>query len=206
VAIIPFLEDKVHGDKNFIKDIKRIGAMGRDTFAFGRGLTDEALRQLNSLDEDFSSQIEKGGLPDYVLRDFEVAQGRLSDDYSRSGKAFTASLQQQAKQSGGRLSPEAIAAMMKENESDLGESFFNARNDLSSKQAGMRLQHTDYLFDQIRQIREKKLGTAQAELDRGQAAQIASILARLDRNKAIASTITSMFGASAGAGFTGGGR
>jgi hypothetical protein len=194
MAIIPWLEDKVHGDKNFIKDIKKYGEQGRIGYGEGEAIFGEGLGGVRALDKAYSDRLAKGQiLSPNVVQSFAALRGRVADTSARDTTDLNASLAQRNAQAGGRLSMEQMEELRKSGDQGIRDSEFEAQKDIGIKQAELELTETNRLQDRIEQARNQILEAGKFKQQLGQQAQIASILARLDRNKAIASTISSFF-------------
>lgn len=134
------------------RDVGNFGKFAKGLYDPARGLTDESLGDLRRISGDYRDLIRKGGLTDAVNREYDVQQGRISDDVIRAGRSFRASLVQQAQQNGGTLTPAAQAELARENESNVNEQAFGARNNLSFEKARVAQDATKTLQDRILQI------------------------------------------------------
>lgn len=146
---------------------------------------------------DFRDLIRRGGLTDALAREYDVQQGRISDDVVRAGRSFRATLQQQAAASGGQLSPAAMAAMAKEAEVETNEAAFNARNELSFERARVAQENTARLQQQILDIADAIRTTGMTREEMAQAGRLAIQGLRFERNRAIDNSArgwASMFG------------
>lgn len=139
---------------------KRLRFEGEAITDYGFDLHRGAYGDLEALDRQLVGE-RAAGLPDYVRRAFEVGQGRLTDEATRSNRSFAAGLVQRARASGGRLDPNAALEYQLENERGVNEELFGARGALSAQEAGAQLEHTNRLLDSIMAIRDRKLGSAE---------------------------------------------
>jgi hypothetical protein len=147
----------------------------------GAGQTDEGLNDLRGLQGTFQGYINNGGLTPDLQRQFDVAQGQLSDQYTRSGRSLNAALAQRRLQSGGQLTPEAIAEMEKEGQSSADEQYFGASNNLALQKADMSFQATKDWYGRIQSIADTIRSTG---LTREQAALAARLqMAGLAQNR-----------------------
>lgn len=163
----------------------------------GQRLTDEGLADMRRISGDFRDLIRRGGLTDALAREYDVQQGRISDDVVRAGRSFRATLQQQAAASGGQLSPAAMAAMAKEAEVETNEAAFNARNELSFERARVAQENTARLQQQILDIADAIRTTGMTREEMAQAGRLAIQGLRFERNRAIDNSArgwASMFG------------
>lgn len=179
------------GGRDTGKDLSNFARQFQADRAAGRGLTDEGLGDLRRISGDYRDLIHKGGLTDAVNREYDVQQGRISDDVIRAGRSFRATLAQQAAQNGGYLSPAAQAALAKENESNVNEQAFGARNQLSFEKARVSQEATSQLQTRILEIADMIRTTG---LTREQMAQLGQLQVQQlmhDRNREIASSLTS---------------
>lgn len=199
MSIIPWLEKNVHGDGNIAKDIKKYGTFGQESYDAGRKLTEEGLGGLRSDLKLFDDRL-RDPLGEEGNSIFRRASGQISDAAVRRNRSFSARLAERARQSGGTLSPAAIAELEQETQRDVAEEQFKSEFELASEKAALTLSETNRLFDRRSDIRKTMLGVADADKARGSAAWLASLGLRLDRHKAIAQTISSMTGGLTGTG------
>jgi hypothetical protein len=191
-GIAGFLEGLISGDAP-LKDFKRFGQYGQDTIAAGRKLTDEGLFGLRGDLKLFDDRL-RNPLGDETKSIFNRARGQVSDDSVRRQRGFTASLAERARQSGGTLSPAAIAELEQQTQRDLSETEFQSQFAIDSQQAALTLTETNKLFDRRADIRRTMLGIGEADKDRGLQQWLASLNLRHNRNAAIAATIASTTG------------
>lgn len=163
-------------------DIKRLSGMGVADYNSGRALTDEGLGDLRRISGDYRDLIRKGGLTDSLNRGYDVQQGRISDDVVRAGRSFRASLVQQAQQNGGFLSQAAQAELAKENEADVNEKAFDARNEVAFDKAKVQQEATRSLQDRILQVADMIRTTGLTRESQGYAAQFQALAARQKNN------------------------
>jgi hypothetical protein len=175
-------------------DINRVRDSGRDSLGSGIGITDSAVGDLRSISGDFRDLIRRGGLTDAVSREYDVQQGRISDDVVRAGKGFRAMLTQQAQANGGYLSPAAQAALAKENEVELNSSAFDARNKLSFEKARVSQESTARLQTQLLEIADMIRTTGLTREQQGFMAQIQALAARTQKNQQWGQAATAAFG------------
>lgn len=174
-------------------DAFRLRQRGNTSLDSGIGITDSALGDLRAISGDFRDLIRKGGLTDAVNREYDVQQGRISDDVVRAGRGFRAVLQQQAAANGGYLSPAAQAALAKENEVELNSSAFDARNKLSFEKARVSQESTQRLQTQLLEIADMIRTTGLTREQQGQMAIIAALQAKLAKRGQTLGALTSMF-------------
>jgi hypothetical protein len=157
----------------------------------GRGLdlSNEALGGMRSDLSGFQDQINQGGLPTDLLRQFAIDRGGLQDNATRQQRAFGAQLSQNFSRSGGQMSSSAMNEFGLENQQSSNEGLFNATNQLNMGQAQMALTNTNSLFDRISGIRNTILGAGQKSQQLGTDTQLGSLSIRLARNKAISDAI-----------------
>lgn len=183
------------------KDNDALKWLGRNQYNGGVATTDEGLGDLRRISGDFRDLIRKGGLTDAVNREYDVQQGRISDDVVRAGRSFRASLAQQAAQNGGYLSPAAMAELSKENEANVNETAFEARNDLSFEKARVSQEATNTLQQRILEIADMIRTTGLTREQQGLMAQIQAIAFKQNDKKMALDALGGLFrGATSGAG------
>jgi hypothetical protein len=201
----------VSGDPNSAKDLNRFGREGRARLASGTGLSDEALANARRLAAGYEQMLRSGKsvLPDSTASVLKRARGQITDTNTRDIMASTSRLRQARLASGGKLSAEAAQEYQTEAEAEANRAQQEAGVSLSGQEAQLELAETNTLRDRLQQAFQMLQQEGQFRQQLGQAGQAASLGLRLDRHKAIAQTIASIFGASftggAGAGAGGGG-
>ena len=174
--------------KNFdMPKLNEIYRSGQDTSASGTALTDEGLGGLRDLDKKYQGLIASGGLTPELKRQFDVARGYLSDQYTRSSRSLSAALASRRAQTGGALTPGAVAEMEKQSGATRDEQYFGASNDLAGKQATMGYESTKDLYSRIENIRGTITQTGLTREQQGLLARLHAAGLMLDRRKAVAS-------------------
>ncbi len=166
---------------------------------YGRDLTNEGLGNLRNLASQYQNQINNGGLPDDLRRQFNVMRGGLADDATRLQRSFLANMQQKLL-SQPTFNPNAAAEYDLENQKNTGEQLFTSTNDLNFGESKMALDNTNKLFDRLDAIGQTFVGTGQSERDRALKRISTSLEIRFSRNKAIADTIAKIMGGMKGGG------
>lgn len=174
------------------KDTEYLKWLGRDQYGAGQNLTEEGLGNLRTISGDYRDLIRKGGLTDPINREFDVQQGRISDDVVRAGRSFRANLMQQAAQNGGVLSPAAQAELAKENESDINEHAFTARNELSFEKSRVQQESVRALQDRVLQIADMIRTTGMSREQQGLAAQLAALQFKQNNKKMTLDALTNI--------------
>jgi hypothetical protein len=200
MAIIPWLERVVHGDGGMVEAWRGLGDQGRDAYNAGQTLTDEGLGNMRGLNNEYRDRL-KDPLGAAGRGIFTRARGKLNDDSVRGQRSFSARITQRAAQSGGTMSPEAIAELEAQNARDINEAKFTAGNEITQSEAGLTLQETGRLFDRMEGINRMIAGIGQDERSRGLQTILNALLGRQQRHAAIASTV--MGGVGAGASYGG---
>lgn len=194
-------------DKNLKGDVKALGTLGSSTYDYGKGLTDEGLTGLRSLDKTYSDRLNDplGAVGRGI---FSRARGALKDDAIRGQRAGGARIFQLAAQSGGTLSAEAQGELNTRNQRGINEALFSGEADIANDEAATTLSETSKLFDRMEGIRKTLVGVGQDEKTRGLNALLQSLAMRWDKDKQkrqiLGSVASSLFGAAAG-GAAGGG-
>jgi len=122
---------------------------GKVDFGTAQGFEGSTVGDLNSLAGQEQGMIDAGGLPPAVERMFGIQSGAITDQAAQARSSFGSELTQRALVSGGRMDPNAALASEVDNNANLDQSEFTARNDLAMNQANMRLQNTNALLDKI---------------------------------------------------------
>jgi len=161
-------------------------------------LTDEGIGGLRTLDKQYQDLLAKGGLTPELKRQFDVARGYLSDQYTRSGRALGAALAQRRAQSGGALTPGAVAEMEKQGGATRDEQYSDASNELNISEAQMGYESTKDLYTRIENIRGTITSTGLTREQQGLLAQLHAASLMLDRRKAITNVAGSIFGGMGG--------
>lgn len=186
------------------KDINAVKFMGQDWLNSGKSITDTSLDDLRNLSGGYTDLINKGGLTPALNREFDVQGGRISDDAVRAGRAFRASIGQQAAQNGGFLSQAAQGELAARNEANVNENAFTARNDLNFKKATISQQATSELQDRVLKVADMIRTTGLTREQMGQAALIQAAVLKLQQKGQVLGALTSILHAGTG-GATGGG-
>lgn len=174
----------------------RLSYSGEFLTNFGWDLQNKSLSSMDALDQQLSNEVANGGLPPEVAKAFRVGQGAITDTASRANSSWQANLAQQVAAGGGRLDPGAALAYQLENEKNVNQSTFDARNQLSTTQAMTTMQHTNDLRQMILDIRSKELGTSTAMTTLGISAQADALGKGGDgKTGAYAGAIASIIGA-----------
>ncbi|GEM_PF-5334266 len=171
-------------------------------YDYGQGLTNSALGDMGAQEDYYKDQVNAGGLPDDLRQQFSVMRGGLQDDAVRSQRAFLAKMNQRLL-ANPTFRPEAASEYDLENQQQSDEQLFKNTNDLNFGESSMALENTNKLLDRIDSIGKTRADIGQNEEDRARRAQIAAMLAKLDRRKAVASTFTSILGKFGGGGLGG---
>lgn len=175
-------------------DLLRLGSTGTNEFNSGTGVLNEGLGDLRSQQQAYTDALKNplGTGPNSASAIFARARGGLSDQATRATNTLGVRLQQQARQSGGMLSPEAQAELAAQNERETNQNLFEGNVAISNAEASATLTETSKLFDRLDNISKTILGVGENQQTQGLQALIAALGLRLDRNKAIASTIASI--------------
>ena len=187
------LLERVIGGNDPLKDFSKLGKAGEDLFKTGIGTTNEGLFGLRGDLKMFDERL-RNPLGDEGESIFRQARGQIADSSVRQRRGFAAGLAERARQSGGTLSPAAIAELDQQTQRDLAESQFTSEFNLSREHAGLVLSETNKLFDRRNDIRKTMLGIGEADKDRGLAAWLAKLNLQHNRNAAIAATIAATTG------------
>lgn len=194
------------------KDYSAFGVAGKESYDYGRGITDETLGGLRGDLKLFDSRLNNP-LGDETKGIFQRARGMASDNTVQRQRSFGASLAERARQSGGTLSPAAIAELEQQTQRDLAESEFKDQFAIDSEQAALTLTETNRLFDRRADIRKTMLGIGDAKEGRGLEMWLQSLSSRERDIQSRRNMIMGLFGASvsgasagAGGGATGGGN
>jgi hypothetical protein len=176
------------------KDPNEVIKSGRGEYGRGSALIDRSIGELDDLDHRTSADLDMGGLPPYLADVFTRERGAITDEAQRSRRAFAEDLLQLSRRSGGRFDPTSAADYQIEREADIDENAFTARNRLAADEAGVRMDNTNRLLDRLFAIRDRKLGAGEATRALASERELAAIMAKLERRKAIAATAASVFG------------
>lgn len=186
------LEQLISGDRT-LPSFKDFGRSGQERLGAGTKLTDETLFGLRGDLKLFDDRL-RNPLGDETKSIFSRARGQATDATVRRQRGFGAALAERARQSGGTLSPAAIAELEQQTQRDLSETEFQNMLAIDSEQAALTLSETNRLFDRRADIRRTMLGIGEADKDRGLQQWLASLNLRHGRNAAIASTIAATTG------------
>lgn len=169
-----------------------LGRTGQAEYDYGSGLTEEGLGGLRSLDKTYSDRL--GDPLGAVGRGiFTRARGALSDDFTRSVNSGDAHAAQLARQSGGTLTPEQVAALDAQNRRGASEDLFQGTGAVANAEATATLSEQGKLFDRLENIRNTITTVGQNEKTRGLQSIISAISAKY------ASAAATMSAANAGA-------
>lgn len=185
--------EKLIAGNDPLKDFNRLGRAGEDLFRRGTTATNENLTGLRDDLKLFDERL-RNPLGKEVEGIFTRARGQIRDDTVRRQRGFAAALAERARQSGGTLSPTAIAELEQNTQRDLAESEFTMDFNLAREHAALSLAETNKLFDRRADIRRTLLGVSEADKDRGLGLWQAKLGLQHNRNVAIASTIASTTG------------
>jgi len=157
-------------------------------YAAGTGTVNEGLNDLRNLDTEYQANIANGGLTPALRRQFEVARGQLQDNYTRAGRSLSAALAARRAQSGGALTPGAVAEMEKEAGAQRDEQLFDSTNNLNMGEANLGYQATRDFYSGIEKIRSEITQTGLTQQQQALLAKLQLANLRFQRNKAIADT------------------
>jgi hypothetical protein len=167
-----------HGGESTLQDEwKGLTSQGGQSYNYGQGLTEEGLGGLRSLDTTYTGRLadplgaEGRGI-------FTRARGGLQDDFTRMVNSGDAHAAQLARQSGGTLTPEQVAAMDAGNRRSAGESLFRGTGDVANAEASATLTEQGKLFDRLEGIRKTIVGVGQDEKSRGLSTILAALAGR----------------------------
>lgn len=174
-------------------DLVGLGNTGTNEFDAGTSTLNEGLGDLRTQQQTYTDLLKNplGTGPNSASAIFARARGGLSDAATRATNTLGVRLAQQARQSGGNLSPEAQAELAAQNERDTNQNLFEGNVAISNAEATATLSETSKLFDRLDNISRTILGVGENERSQGLQALISALGLRLDRNKAIANTIVS---------------
>jgi hypothetical protein len=172
---------------------------GNEQYDFGRGLTSEALGNMRGDASSYQNLIAQGGLPPAIAQQFRIARGGLADTASRMNNSNLAALQQRFLTSGGQLPASAMTDFNLEGQKTTGENLFNATNELNMGEAQTALTNTNSLYDRIDSLRKSMLGAGQDEESNARKAQIAAMMAELQRRGMMSNFLGGVFGSILGA-------
>lgn len=183
MGIFTFL-DRTAGDSKLVNDWRGFGNQGQQGYDSGNLLTEEGLGGLRSLDKTYSDRLNDplGAVGRGI---FTRARGGLQDDFTRMVNSGDARSAQLARQSGGTLTPEQVAAMDAGNRRNAGESLFRGTGDVANAEAGATLTEQGKLFDRLEGIRKTITGVGMDQRNQGLQSILAAMLGRTDRMKAI---------------------
>jgi hypothetical protein len=149
----------------FLKKTKRqwndVYNLGNETLLpQGDALINEGLGDLRNEQKTYTEALKNplGTGPNSASAIFARARGGLSDQATRATNTLGVRLQQQARQSGGSLSPEAQAELAAQNERDTNQNLFEGNVAISNAEASATLTETSKLFDRLDNISKTILG------------------------------------------------
>lgn len=165
------------GEPNLQNEWKGLTSQGNQSYDYGQGLTEEGLGGLRSLDATYSGKLDDplGPLGRGI---FARARGGLQDDFTRMVNSGDAHAAQLAKQSGGTLTPEQVAALDAQNRRGAGEQLFRGTGDVANAEASATLTEQGKLFDRLEGIRKTIVGVGQDEKSRGLSTILAALAGR----------------------------
>ena len=201
MAIISWLNRNIHGDSNMFKDLRRFGHSGRELSDSGRGLADEGVDYQRKLGDAYEQMLKgDSSLSPQMRRAFDRARGLVGDRHVRDISSIKARLGQARVAGRGRLSHEALQEFMIEGESEANRAAHEAGVGIDLNEAQMEQTEANNLRDRLQRAREMILNAGEFRQQLGNQQQLAALLARLDKHKAIASTIMqgAMLGMNAG--------
>jgi hypothetical protein len=144
-----------------------------------------------------------GGLTPDLQKQFDVASGRISDQYARSGRSLSAALANRRAQSGGALTPAAIAEMQSEGQTQANEDYFDASNSLAAQKANLSYTATRDWYSQLQNIQETITQTGLTREQQAMLAKLQTAGLMFQRDKSYRDNATSLAG-SLGGGIIGG--
>lgn len=185
---------KKSGGQTLNRGLLELQGYGQRTRDAGTGIADEGLAGIRDLDRQYTDRLNSGQvLPASVYNAYKALRGQIGDTTARDTMSLTQSLAQRNAQSGGRMSPEALAELQKEGEQSINDSEFTALQGVGVDQAHTELAETNKLNDRIEAARSAILGAGEFRQQLGQQALLASLLAQLDKRKARAANATGIF-------------
>lgn len=192
MGLFSFLERQA-GDSKLSTDWTGLTKTGYNDYAAGNTLTQEGLGGLRSLDSTYSNRL--GDPLGAVGRGiFTRARGALSDDFTRSVNSGDVRAAQLARQSGGALTPEQVAALDAENRRGASEDLFKGTGDVANAEATATLSEQGKLYDRLEGIRKTITSAGMDERTTGLQSIIASLTGRTGRVKAIAADVLGPWG------------
>lgn len=195
-------------DKKLTPDIKNLGKSGNADYSYGSGLTEEGLGGLRSLDSTYSSRLNDP-LGSVGRGIFTRARAGLQDDFSRAVNSGDAHAAQLARQSGGALTPEQVAALDAENRRGASEGLFTGTGKVADAEATATLTEQGKLFDRLEGIRKTIVGVGQDEKNRGLQSILQALTFRYNKDaqkrSILSSFANSIVGAAAGGAASGAG-
>lgn len=191
-----------HKTKDINNAWKALTATGTDTFNQGNTIEDQGIGDLNALGSQYEEALKNplGTGPNSASAIFARARGGLSDQFTRSSNTLGVRLAQQARQSGGNLSPEAQAQLAAENERENSQNLFEGNVAVSNAEAAATLTETSKLFDRLEMISKTILGAGADRAAMGLNALIASLTGRQNLALGKAAAATAAVGTAIGAG------
>lgn len=175
--------------------LQGLDQFGQKQYDSGTALGDEGIAGVRGLVAGYKKRLNGGSvLPTNVNRAYDLARGRVNDGVARGNMAAAAAINQRALSSGGFLSPEAREELYGAHSRSNDAAAFDATANIDTSQAGAELSQTNNLNDRVDGLTSTILNAGQFRQQLGAQVRAQSVLARLDRNKAIANTIMRGFG------------
>lgn len=165
MGIFGFLERSA-GDSKVTTDATKLTQTGYSGYDAGNLLTSEGLGDLRSLQSTYSGRLSDplGAVGRGI---FSRARAGLQDNYARDVNAGAASTAQLARQSGGVLTPEQVAAQNAANQRDASQSLFQGTGNVANAEATATLSEQGKLFDRLDSIANTITSVGQNERTQG---------------------------------------
>lgn len=192
MALAGWLEHWVMGDSKVKQDALKAGKQGDATFSSGTNIADSGIAGINSSIADYQAALKSGRyLPANVYRAYDLARGGVQDNATRDIAANAASLKQNALSSGGFLSPEAQAEYNNISTRTVQGQAFDATNAVDTSEANAEMAGATELNNRVDSLKTTILNAGQFRQSLGWDQQYKALMARIQRNTAIASAGTS---------------
>lgn len=194
-------------DTKLKQDIRNLGYQGDREYESGFNLTEEGLGGLRSLGKTYNDRLGDplGPLGRGI---FTRARAGLQDDFARDVNSSATHTAQLARQSGGVLTPEQVAAEDAANRRGASEDLFRGTGDVANAEAGATLTEQGKLFDRLEGISKTIGSVGSDEKNRGLSSIIQALTFRYNKDaqkrQILSSFANSLVGAAAG-GAAGGG-
>lgn len=158
---------------------------GKQIFQSGMAQQDQAVGALQGDIGGYQNQIAAGGLTPSLRDSFNTARAGIMDQGQAQRNGLNSSLAQQNLQSGGVMSPQAIAEMKAMGNENIGQNEFSATNSINQNEAQMGYQATQSLMDRISSARTAVLGAANNRTQTGYGIQMGALQNMNDLRKAM---------------------